>query len=58
MLHDLERGWAWTRVFLGLCAKEIHVCGEERAVEIVSLLADECNDKLQVLNYKRLGQLR
>ena len=58
MLTDIERGWAWTRALLGLCAKEIHVCGEERAANIVCLLADECNDNFEILNYQRLGQLR
>ena len=58
MLSDVERGWAWTRAFLGLRANEIHVCGEERASEIVSLLTDECNDSLKILTYQRLGQLR
>ncbi|XP_078488101.1 ATP-dependent RNA helicase SUPV3L1, mitochondrial [Ciona intestinalis] len=58
MLSDMERGWAWTRAFLGVCAPEIHVCGEARAVDIVRQLADECNDSFEVVTYKRLGKLR
>lgn len=30
-----ERGWAWTRALLGVPAKEIHVCGDGTAVDIV-----------------------
>lgn len=28
MVKDFQRGWAWTRVLLGVPAEEIHVCGE------------------------------
>ncbi|XP_076813131.1 ATP-dependent RNA helicase SUPV3L1, mitochondrial-like isoform X1 [Clavelina lepadiformis] len=58
MVSDIERGWAWTRAFLGVCADEIHVCGEERAIKVVRKLVDECGDCLSVEKYKRLGQLR
>ena len=58
MLSDIERGWAWTRAFLGLCAEEIHICGEARALAIISLLVDECEDELKIQEYKRLGLLR
>ena len=35
MVKDFQRGWAWTRAFLGISADEIHVCGERAAVELV-----------------------
>ena len=35
MVKDFQRGWAWTRAFLGLPAEEIHVCGERAAVELI-----------------------
>ncbi len=35
MMRDLQRGWAWTRALLGICADEIHVCGEVAAIDIV-----------------------
>lgn len=27
LIADVNRGWAWTRAFMGLVADEIHVCG-------------------------------
>jgi ATP-dependent RNA helicase SUPV3L1/SUV3 len=30
MIGNIERGWAWTQALLGLRAKEVHLCGEER----------------------------
>ena len=57
LISDLQRGWAWTRAFLGLSAKEIHVCGDMTAVDIVSDLAFLCGDTLEIRNYQRLTQL-
>jgi ATP-dependent RNA helicase SUPV3L1/SUV3 len=57
LISDLQRGWAWTRAFLGLAAKEIHVCGDMTAVDIISDLAFLCGDTLEIKNYKRLTQL-
>ncbi len=28
MIGDQERGWAWTRAFLGCQAREVHLCGD------------------------------
>lgn len=28
MIGDEDRGWAWTRAFLGCQAKEVHLCGD------------------------------
>uniref|UniRef100_A0A1B6F468 RNA helicase n=1 Tax=Cuerna arida TaxID=1464854 RepID=A0A1B6F468_9HEMI len=39
MMRDPGRGWAWTRALLGVAAEEIHVCGEEGAVDLVKSLA-------------------
>lgn len=35
MIGHKERGWAWTQALLGLKAKEIHLCGEERSVPLI-----------------------
>lgn len=35
LMKDYGRGWAWTRALLGVCANEIHVCGEPGAVGLV-----------------------
>ncbi|KAK6363493.1 RNA helicase [Orbilia blumenaviensis] len=57
MLADTERGWAWTHAVLGIMAKELHLCGEERAVGIVEKLARLCGDELIIHRYQRLGKL-
>ncbi|KAK6499778.1 RNA helicase [Arthrobotrys musiformis] len=57
MLADPERGWAWTQAVLGIMARELHLCGEERAVGIVEKLARLCGDELVIHRYQRLGKL-
>ncbi|XP_037055438.1 ATP-dependent RNA helicase SUPV3L1, mitochondrial isoform X2 [Peromyscus leucopus] len=38
MIRDSARGWAWTRALLGLCAEEVHLCGESAAIDLVTEL--------------------
>ena len=38
MIGDIVRGWSWTAAILGLQAKTIHLCGDERALNLVSTL--------------------
>ncbi|XP_043468834.1 ATP-dependent RNA helicase SUV3 homolog, mitochondrial isoform X2 [Leptopilina heterotoma] len=57
LMKDFGRGWAWTRALLGLCADEVHVCGEPGAVDLVQSLCDATGDTLEVRNYKRLTNL-
>ncbi|KAK0643577.1 P-loop containing nucleoside triphosphate hydrolase protein [Cercophora newfieldiana] len=57
MIADDDRGWAWTQAFLGVQAKEVHLCGEERAVDLIKELAARMGDKCVVHNYKRLNAL-
>ena len=58
MLGSLERGFAWTQALLGLNAKEVHLCGEVRALPIIKELAAACGDKLVVHEYERLTRLK
>jgi len=58
MIADPGRGSGWTAAVLGLCAKEIHLCGEETAVEVVKDLVKETGDELVVNRYQRLTPLR
>jgi ATP-dependent RNA helicase SUPV3L1/SUV3 len=58
MIADPTRGSGWTSAVLGLCAKEIHLCGEETAVETVKNLVKETGDELIVNRYQRLTPLR
>ncbi|XP_049859048.1 ATP-dependent RNA helicase SUV3 homolog, mitochondrial isoform X2 [Schistocerca gregaria] len=57
MIRDMGRGWAWTRALLGLVADEIHVCGEEAAVELIQALMTTTGEDVEVRRYKRLTEL-
>jgi ATP-dependent RNA helicase SUPV3L1/SUV3 len=57
MIADQERGGAWTDALLGLCARELHLCGEETAVAIVEALIRDTGDELVVHRYNRLSPL-
>ncbi|XP_067408750.1 ATP-dependent RNA helicase SUPV3L1, mitochondrial isoform X2 [Emydura macquarii macquarii] len=54
MIRDPARGWAWTRALLGLCAEEVHVCGEAAAIDLVTELMYSTGEEVEVRNYKRL----
>ncbi|KAK0718305.1 hypothetical protein B0T26DRAFT_712765 [Lasiosphaeria miniovina] len=58
MIADDYRGWAWTQAFLGLQAKELHLCGEERAVDLIQELCARTGDKCIVHHYERLNPLK
>lgn len=58
MAGDADRGWAWTRALLGIRSKEIHVCGEERAVQIMSDICAEMGEQIEVRRYERLTKLK
>jgi ATP-dependent RNA helicase SUPV3L1/SUV3 len=57
MLADPQRGYAWTAALLGLKAKEIHLCGEEAAVPLISKIAQELGEEIEVNTYQRLSPL-
>ncbi|KAI0544178.1 P-loop containing nucleoside triphosphate hydrolase protein [Xylaria curta] len=57
MIGDIERGWAWTQAFLGVQAKEVHLCGEERTVELIQSLCASLGDHCEIHRYKRLSGL-
>ncbi|KAH8678923.1 P-loop containing nucleoside triphosphate hydrolase protein [Tricladium varicosporioides] len=57
MLGDEERGWAWTQAFLGVQAKEVHLCGELRTVQLIEKLCRLTGDELTIHRYERLGPL-
>lgn len=58
MLSDHDRGWAWTQALLGVKAKEVHLCGEVRATELIQKLCKLMGDKLIIHNYERLTPLK
>ncbi|KAI0404601.1 P-loop containing nucleoside triphosphate hydrolase protein [Xylaria palmicola] len=57
MISDPDRGFAWTQAFLGVQAKEVHLCGEDRAVELIQSLCATLGDKCIVHRYERLSGL-
>ena len=58
MIGHRERGWAWTQALLGLKAKEIHLCGEERSVPLIRELVASMGDKLEINTYKKIKPTR
>lgn len=58
MIGSASRGWSWTQAFFGLQAKEVHLCGEVRAVPLIRELAKLLNEKLEVHYYDRLSPLQ
>ncbi|KAH0491959.1 hypothetical protein TgHK011_003360 [Trichoderma gracile] len=58
MIADPDRGNAWTTAVLGVQAKEVHVCGEERAVNVIKAMCASIGDKCVVHRYERLSPLR
>ena len=58
MMANEERGWAWTQAFLGVQAKEVHLCGEERVVPLIQDLCARIGDKCVVHEYQRLNPLQ
>jgi ATP-dependent RNA helicase SUPV3L1/SUV3 len=57
MINDPYRGYNWTNAVLGLQAKEIHLCGHEAALKIVSSLLSKTGDELVVHKYGRFSSL-
>ncbi|XP_065071414.1 ATP-dependent RNA helicase SUPV3L1, mitochondrial-like [Rhopilema esculentum] len=57
LLRDRERGWAWTNAFLGIQAKEVHVCGEPAAELALRSLVRATGDDLEIRRYQRLTPL-
>ena len=57
MIGHPERAWAWSQAFLGLQAKELHLCGEARTAPLIRELAAAMGDKLVLHEYERLSPL-
>nr|CAD2134621.1 unnamed protein product [Meloidogyne enterolobii] len=57
MLRDIDRGTAWTRALLGVAADEVHLCGEEAAIDLVLKLLDPIGEHVDVRKYERKGEL-
>ncbi|RNF08260.1 putative RNA helicase [Trypanosoma rangeli] len=60
LIADRDRGWAWTRALFGLPAREIHLCGEERAIPLIRKLLYKTRElpRLELVQHKRLVPLK
>lgn len=58
MMADPQRGFGWTTALLGLKAKELHLCGEEAAVPLVTKIAEELGEEIEINRYERLSPLK
>ena len=58
MIGNPERGWAWTQALMGVRAKEVHLCGEERTVPLIRELCASVGDKVEIHRYERLSPLK
>ncbi|KAL2111440.1 hypothetical protein VUR80DRAFT_10105 [Thermomyces stellatus] len=58
MMADPDRGSSWTAAFLGVQAKEVHLCGEERTVDLVKSICASIGDNCVVHRYNRLTPLK
>jgi ATP-dependent RNA helicase SUPV3L1/SUV3 len=48
LIEDPDRGYAWTNALLGLKAKEIHLCGDQRALKLVAKLIEQTGDEVRI----------
>ncbi|KXT11238.1 hypothetical protein AC579_5556 [Pseudocercospora musae] len=58
MIGNADRGWAWTQALLGVMAKEVHLCGEERTVPLIKEICASVGEKLEIHRYERLSPLQ
>lgn len=58
MLGDTQRGASWTTAVLGVKAKEVHLCGDETTVQLLSSLLPTLGDTVTVHRYERLTPLK
>jgi ATP-dependent RNA helicase SUPV3L1/SUV3 len=55
MLGDISRGYAFTKAFLGLAAKELHLCGDASANHLIEEICDIIGDQVHLNQYERLS---
>eukprot|EP00884_Botryococcus_braunii_P009866 jgi/Botrbrau1/18881/Bobra.177_2s0040.1 len=58
MLSCPVRGAAFTRAYLGLPVRELHVAGHPSCLPLLRLLAEDAGDVVEVRQYERLTPLR
>ncbi len=53
MIADSQRGGAWTRAVLGVCAPEIHICCDNSCRNIVTQMITDCGDDYEIVTHER-----
>ncbi len=53
MIGEEQRGGAWTRAILGICADEVHICSDESCVELITAIIEECGDTWEMKRNSR-----
>lgn len=57
MLHDPERGAAWTAAIMGVPARHVYILGAPECVFMVRRIAELCNDPLDEISLERKSPL-
>ncbi|XP_047946245.1 DExH-box ATP-dependent RNA helicase DExH16, mitochondrial-like [Salvia hispanica] len=57
MLGCKTRGFSFTRALLGICADELHLCGDPAAVPLIKEMLKVTDDVVEVKYYDRLSPL-
>ena len=57
MLHDPDRGAAWTAAIMGAPARHLYVLGAADCAEIVRRIAALCDDPIEEITLERMGPL-
>ncbi len=58
MIGSPDRGDAWTRAFLGVPAREVHLCGDPSVVPLVEEMCSVTGEQHEVRTYSRLTPLK
>ena len=57
MLHDPDRGAAWTAAIMGAPARHLYVLGAADCAEVVRRIAMLCDDPIEEITLQRMGPL-
>ncbi len=58
LLHDRDRGAAWTAAIMGVPAREVFVLGAPEAIPMVERIAALCGDDVEKVSLERKSPLR
>lgn len=58
LLHDRDRGAAWTAAIMGVPARDVFVLGAPECIPMVERIATLCGDDVEKISLERKGPLR